>query len=99
MMRLMAVLSVLAMAVSAASAAIAPREERVPRARVAVSKVIEARATPENEPYQMTKTTEVRLDGQPCRFEDVPADAEITLMEVSTDRRQILKVHFIRKRR
>ncbi|HWG46417.1 MAG TPA: hypothetical protein VN688_26890 [Gemmataceae bacterium] len=45
--------------------------------------------------YRITTATEILLNGQPCRYEEVPADAVILRMEItsSTDK-EILKLHF-----
>jgi hypothetical protein len=48
--------------------------------------------------YVLTSTTEIKLDGQPCRYEDIPANAEVTVLEVGADHRTILKMHFRRKK-
>ena len=47
---------------------------------------------------QMTEKTEIKLDGQACRYEDVPRDAQIIHLEVGADRKTVLKVHFQRKK-
>jgi hypothetical protein len=45
-------------------------------------------------PYVMTERTEVLLDGRPCKYADVPAQARIVRMEVAADQRTVLKIHF-----
>jgi hypothetical protein len=44
--------------------------------------------------YVMTAETEVLLNGKPCKYSAVPANASIVLMEVAADRKTVLKVHF-----
>jgi hypothetical protein len=44
--------------------------------------------------YLMTAETEVLLNGKPCKYRDIPASAIIVLMEVTADRKTMLKVHF-----
>lgn len=45
--------------------------------------------------FQMLPTTEVLLDGEPCRYSDVPSGARIITLEVAADRRTILRIHFV----
>lgn len=52
-----------------------------------------AAAAPQEEEYQVTEDTEIMLDGRPCRYRDVPANAVIMKMEVSRDH-VALKIHF-----
>src|SRR4051812_42957912 len=44
--------------------------------------------------YVLTETTEVLLDRQPCRYDDVPDSAVIVRMELAPDRRTILSIQF-----
>jgi hypothetical protein len=44
--------------------------------------------------FVITAKTEIKLDGKDCKYEDVPDDAEIVLLEVAADRRTILIIHF-----
>jgi hypothetical protein len=44
--------------------------------------------------YIVTERTAVLLDGKPCRFQDVPAQAVIVGMEVAADKKTVLKVRF-----
>jgi hypothetical protein len=46
------------------------------------------------EPLVITNQTQVRLDGNPCRWQEVPREAIITGAEVSPDRKTILRIHF-----
>jgi hypothetical protein len=45
-------------------------------------------------PFILTETTEVLLDGRPCKYRDVPPQAEITRLEVGPDRRTVLRIFF-----
>jgi hypothetical protein len=38
--------------------------------------------------------TEVLLDGKACRYEDVPRNAEVTLIDLSADQKVVRKIHF-----
>ena len=42
--------------------------------------------------------TEVKLDGKVCKYEDIPESAEVVLLEVSTDKKSVLKLHFRTKK-
>jgi hypothetical protein len=42
----------------------------------------------------LTARTEVRLDGRPCRYADVPAGAAITAAEAGPDRKTLVRIHF-----
>ncbi|MCS6851692.1 MAG: hypothetical protein NZ700_11055 [Gemmataceae bacterium] len=49
--------------------------------------------------FVVTEQTEVRLDGRPCKYADIPPSAEILFMEISSNRdRTILKIHFRSKK-
>jgi hypothetical protein len=43
---------------------------------------------------EINDDTEILLDGKPCKYEDVPAGAEIVLLAVARDGRTVLKIHF-----
>jgi hypothetical protein len=49
---------------------------------------------PANTDFVMTAQTEVLLNGQPCRYEQVPAHATIIRMEVDQDEKTVLMIHF-----
>jgi hypothetical protein len=44
--------------------------------------------------FALTEQTAVLLDGKPCRYQDVPANARIVHMEVAEDRTTVLTIHF-----
>jgi hypothetical protein len=46
------------------------------------------------EPLQITRETDVRLDGSPCPFDRIPDGAVVTAAEVAPDRHTVLRVHF-----
>ena len=51
-------------------------------------------AAPKQE-YCVTENTEVLLNGRPCKYDEVPADAVILRMEIaSSANKEILKIHF-----
>jgi hypothetical protein len=45
-----------------------------------------------------TDKTEVMLDGRACKYQDVPADAEVVLLHLTSDKKVILRIHFRTKR-
>jgi hypothetical protein len=45
-------------------------------------------------PFVITNETEIRLDGRPCLYAEVPAGAAVTAAEVAADRRTVLRIHF-----
>jgi hypothetical protein len=48
-----------------------------------------------NDEFRLTATTEVLLDGRPCRYNEVPPGATILLLELaSNESKEIVKVHF-----
>jgi hypothetical protein len=51
-----------------------------------------------NDEYQVTSQTEVFVDGRSCRYADVPHGAAIVNMEVSSDDRTVLTIHFRSKK-
>ena len=49
--------------------------------------------------FHITAQTEVKLDGRPCKYEEVPKDAVIIHLEVESSSNQaILKIHFRSKK-
>jgi hypothetical protein len=46
----------------------------------------------------ITEDTEVKLDGQACKFEEVPKNAEIILLNLASDKKVILQIHFRTKK-
>jgi hypothetical protein len=42
----------------------------------------------------ITAETVILLDGQPCRYEQVPPDAVITFAEVDSDQETVLRIHY-----
>lgn len=83
-----------------AESSIPPRKETFERKdypRLRVPKTVQKTA-PRPE-YRMTKDTEIRLDGRPCPYEQVPADASIVHVEVTPGNPPtILAIHFKSKK-
>jgi len=52
-------------------------------------------ASGQKDEFHVTEETEVRLDDRQCNYVNVPNDAVITFLEVSSDKHKtILKIHF-----
>jgi hypothetical protein len=103
MTRLTFALAFLLSFVSVASGSLTPRKESAPfGARVPPVPVTKLAAeilapagnrgtTPE---FVLTEQTEILLNGKPCRFEEVPANASIVQLELAIDNKTALKIHF-----
>ena len=46
----------------------------------------------------ITDDTEILLDGRACKYEDIPGDAQIILLDVASDQKVIRKIHFRSKK-
>ena len=40
----------------------------------------------------------MKLDGQTCKFQDVPGTATVVSLDVAADKKTILKIHFKSKK-
>ena len=90
-------LAVLLSAVPLASARTSPgsRPSARPGSELLMREAVAAaRQAPAKVEYVLTEKTEVRLNDRPCRYEDVPANATITVLEVAPDRRTLVRIHF-----
>ena len=104
MIRLTLTLAIWGSLVSVAPASLTPHKEPDPfsaqRAQTwsstkALPPLLEQTATRAARPeYVLTNETEILLDGKPCRYEAVPANASIIRMEVGADRKTVLKILF-----
>jgi hypothetical protein len=72
------------------------RKQRPPVPKNLPDKAIESLVrVPSSDEFRITATTEVLLNGRPCRYEDVPDGATILLLETATNEsKEILKIHF-----
>jgi hypothetical protein len=52
----------------------------------------------EAEEYVLTEKSEIKFNGRPCKFEQVPDKATIVLLEVAEDGKTILRIHFEKKK-
>jgi hypothetical protein len=88
-----------------APAALAPRAGRlrpdgpVPRhLSLRDGEAAEPAKAKSDEGLAITDDTEVLLDGRACKYEDVPPDAQIILLDVASDHKVIRKIHFRSKK-
>jgi hypothetical protein len=73
----------------AATLAAAPQEKPLP------PNVVQAAYPPgRNDEFRITSQTEVLLNGRPCCYADVPRNAGVVKMEVSSDNQTVLKIQF-----
>ena len=49
-----------------------------------------------SEDLVISDQTEILLDGEACKYEDVPAEATIILLELASNKKDIRKIHFKR---
>jgi hypothetical protein len=90
-------------AASGVSASLSPRRESSradkeipPALNAKLPPQVRAQATTQeaNPEFNITEETEVLLNGQPCKYAEVPGHANIIWMKVATDRKTVLKIHF-----
>ncbi len=78
-----------------AVASLAPKPQLDVRKNLPVDIFASQRQPPANDEFHLSTTTEVLLDGRPCRYEEVPDGATILLLETATNEsKDILKIHF-----
>lgn len=96
----------------AASASLSPRNDAPPlgksllptTAKDAKANLDGIASAPAPEPKQekqdfvITDATEVKLDGHMCKFQDVPGTATVVSLDVASDKKTILKIHFASKK-
>ncbi|HLJ91603.1 MAG TPA: hypothetical protein VKU02_00285, partial [Gemmataceae bacterium] len=72
------------------------RNPTAPVAKDSSAELVQEPAREENSAdFCITEQTEVKLDGRPCKFSDVPHDAVIIFLEaVSEKDKTILRIHF-----
>jgi hypothetical protein len=101
MMRWSATCFVSLLFISSVSASL-DRRERVAQSGLLPLKALLAYSAPadKSDEYRITENTEVLLDGRPCRFEQIPKDATIVLLEtVTNESKEISRIHFRSARR
>jgi hypothetical protein len=58
------------------------------------------RSAPASDEYRVTESTEVLLDGRRCRYDQIPHNAIIILMETaSNESKEVVRIHFRSPRR
>ena len=97
MLRLtVALVAVLCLA-SSTRAGLVPQKDRLGPKKDPVRQAVkkEAGARVHLGEFVISEDTEIKLDGRPCKFHDVPGSASIILLEVAAhDRTAVLRVHF-----
>ena len=69
--------------------AAAPQEKPLP------PDVVQAAYPPSrNDEFRITSQTEVLLNGRPCCYAEVPRNAGVVKMEVSSDNQTVLRIQF-----
>ncbi len=99
MPRLTVSLAVLLCAVAPAFATRAPHEGRLYSGALPAHVLDAAAPAAAKDALVISADTEVRLDGKPCKYEDVPRDAEVTLIDLSADQQVVRKIHFRTKKK
>lgn len=56
--------------------------------------VAQAHATESGVDFVLTADSEVWLDGRPCAYKNLPANAMIVRVEVAPDRKTVLRIEF-----
>jgi hypothetical protein len=60
-----------------------------------LDRAIDQTATgPANSEFAVTDQTEILLNGQPCKYAQVPSHASVVHMEVAADKKTVLRIHF-----
>lgn len=96
MTRLTMALGAALLFLSPALGALSPRAENKMYANYSPHKLVKEEIPPagKNQGLVVTDQTEIKVDGRPCHYKDVPEGATIILLEVAKDRRTILILHF-----
>ncbi len=101
MMRWSATFLVSLLSISSVSASL-DRRDRPARNGLLPLNAVLAYSAPaaKSDEYRITENTEVLLDGRPSRFEQIPKDATIVLLEtVTNESKEISRIHFRSARR
>jgi hypothetical protein len=100
MARLTTALVALLCCLPLAQGKVAPRKDCPTCSKQFTQRAIkEAFATEEsNDDLVITAATEIQLDGRACKYEDVPKGAEVVLLQIASDKKAILKIHFRSKK-
>lgn len=91
MIRWLTILLVWLLCLSSARASLERKEHRAP-----VKSLFSLSASAaKNDDFRITASTEVLLDGRPCRYEKVPDGATIVLLEtITNESKEISRIHF-----
>jgi hypothetical protein len=81
--------------ISSAHAGVLPRDPLERTAKVQVHALKPLSLTPNRGAFCITDATEVLVNGQPCKYAEVPGDAVILRLEIaSPTSKEILKIYF-----
>jgi hypothetical protein len=95
MMRLLAALVVFLTSLPIASAMFASSAREPGLMKSLAPQVTEIpRAPQDKRDLMITGETEIQVDGRACGLDQVPANAEVILLEVGADRSVIRRIHF-----
>src|SRR5579885_1116904 len=85
-------------AVAPALAARAPYQGRLRTGPLPAHLLKPAEPVEDKDGLVINDDTEILLDGRACKYEDVPNNAEITLIDLSADKKVVRKIHFRSKK-
>ena len=95
MMRLLAALVMFFASLPIASAMFAPSTRERGLMKSVAPQVSEIPRAPQaKRDLMITAETEIQVDGRVCGLDQVPANAEVILLEVGADRSVIRRIHF-----
>lgn len=100
MIRLTMVLVALLGCLPSVHASFSPRHEPAPDNGAAARRLVAAALPQESKSdgLVVNDDTDVRFDGKKCKYEEVPANAEIILLELNKNQKMIQKIHFQTKK-
>jgi hypothetical protein len=101
MIRLTLALAIWIGFVSVGSATLSPRKEAVksnkePAQATRIADQVKEPVMPDpaSSEFAVTQQTEILLDGRPCNYAQIPANAAILRMEVAPDRKTAVRIYF-----
>jgi hypothetical protein len=82
-----------------ATASLSPRSAHAtPGSNFPKELLKEASSRERGDELVITDQTEIKVDGQASKYEEVPKEADIILLEVAADKKAILRIHFQTKK-
>jgi hypothetical protein len=84
---------------SATHAALAPRKAHPDLGKTFAARLVkEAGSADQKDELLITEETEIKLDGRACKYQDVPGSAAIILLELASNKKAVLRIHFRTKK-